>query len=164
MVPAEDSQATRCPVCGTELPPETGRRCPRCGARTLWRPRASPVDIGMALFNLRLCGIMAGIQTAMLGLLLAGYQLPIPWGVAALAAALPVVGYLAAGELAQRAPSTWRMPLLAGALALNAGLMTALIAAIVGLSEPVTLAGLVAGVTILTAPLIRRSVAGIGQR
>ena len=53
MVPAEDSQATRCPVCGTELPPETGRRCPRCGARALWRPRASPVDIGMTLFNLK---------------------------------------------------------------------------------------------------------------
>lgn len=160
MVPAEDSKGTRCPVCGTELIPEVGRRCLRCGARTLWRPQAPDIDVGMTLFNLRLCGIMAGIQIAMLGLLLAGYRLPIPWGVALLAAAAPVAGYVIAGELARRAPGSRRAAVLAGGLALNGGLLVALIAAILGLSEPLTLAGLALGAAALITPLLRRAIAG----
>lgn len=160
MVPAEDSQASRCPVCGTELIREAGRRCPRCGARTLWRAHAPVFDVGMTLFNLRLCGIMAGIQIAMLGLLLGGYRLPIPWGVALLAAAAPVAGYVMAGELARRAPRSWRAAALAGGLALNGGLLIALIAAVVGVTAPLTLAGLAVGVAALTMPLIRRAIAG----
>lgn len=163
MVPAMDSESTRCPVCGTKLPPEAGRRCPRCGARILWRPEAPAVDVGLALFNLRLCGIMAGVQAAMLGLLFAGYRLPIPWGVALVIAALPVVGYVLAGELFRLAPASWRLSLLAGGLALNAGLLVALIATLLGLTEPLTLAGITAGVMALTAPLIRRGITGASR-
>jgi len=160
MVPAEDSQGVQCPVCGTELTPETGRRCPRCGARTLWHPRPSAIDPGVALFNLRLCGIMAGIQVAMLALLLAGYRLPIPWVVAMVAAALPVLGYVLASELTHRVPAPWRASLLAGGLALNGGLLIALIAAIMGLGDPIVIAGVAVGIALLTMPLIRRAVTG----
>lgn len=160
MVPAEDSRGTQCPVCGTELTPEVGRRCPRCGTRTLWVRQPAVMERGVALFNLRLCGIMVGIQTAMLGLLLAGYRLPIPWGAALIAAALPVVGYVLATELARRAPAGSLPSLLSGGLALNAGLVVALMAAIMGLEEPLTLAGIIAGVMALTTPLIRKAVTG----
>jgi len=112
------------------------------------------------LFNARLCGIMAGIQVGMIALLVAGYRVPIPWGVGLAVAALPVLGYLLAGEVARRAPAAWRASLLVGPLALNAGLLVALIAAILGMTDPVVLAGVAAGAAALLAPLIRRPVTG----
>ncbi len=110
------------------------------------------------LFNARLCGIMAGIQVGLIALLVAGYRVPIPWGVGLVMATLPVVGYLIASEAARRAPAAWRASLLVGALALNAGLLVALTADILGMTDPVVLAGITAGVAASLAPLIRSAV------
>ncbi|MGD9498235.1 MAG: hypothetical protein AB7Y46_18185 [Armatimonadota bacterium] len=125
------------------------------------------MDAGVLLFNLRLCGIMAGLEVGMMGLLVAGYQVPVPWGAALCVAALPVLGYLLAGEMARRVAEQWRAALLVGALAVNAGLFAALCTAVLGATDPIVLAGIAAAVALLCVPAIRRAVlpvAGDGRR
>ena len=149
-----------CPVCGTRLPDEPGiRRCPRCGARALGWAAERPPEWGIVLFNARLSGIMAGLFLAMIGLLLMGYRFPVPWQAASIAMALPVAGYILFSAGARKVPRSWRTHYLVGVLALNAGLLVATMAAIVGLLVPLTLAGVAAAVAAAVSPLIRRAVA-----
>ncbi|MEA3401204.1 MAG: hypothetical protein U9R79_08185 [Armatimonadota bacterium] len=155
----EDTERWTCPVCGTELPDDEHlRRCPRCGAKALWRRREPAVAYGVVLFNARLCGIMAGIQAGMIAVLVAGYRLPIPWGVALAVAALPVLGYWLAGFVAQRVPRSWRTGLLVWVLALNAGLLAALIVAVLGYMDPLALAAITVGVAAVLSHTIRKAV------
>lgn len=116
----------------------------------------------MLLFNARLCGIMAGMQIGMIALLVGGYRLPIPWGVAIIVVALPIAGYVLASEVARRTPAAWRLNMLVAVVAANAGLLAALTAAILGLVEPVALAIIAALVGGLTAPLIRKAIRDSG--
>ncbi len=158
MPPVGDVDRRHCPVCGASLPDgRTLRRCPRCGARSLWAEAEPAPAPGMVLFNARLCGIMAGIQVGMIALLLAGCRLPIPWGVALIVVALPVAGYLIAGQMARHVPEHGRAGFLVSVVALNAGLLAAVIAAILGLMDPVALALVAAGVGGLLAPAIARA-------
>jgi hypothetical protein len=110
------------------------------------------------LFNTRLCGIMAGIQIGMITLLLTGYRLPLPWGVALIVLAIPFVGYYVGGHAARRVPREWRSGLLVAALAVNAGLLVSLIIAVIGLSDPVALAAIAVGVALVVRPAIHRAV------
>jgi len=159
MPPVEDADRRHCPVCGAGLPEgRTLRRCPSCGARVLWTEAEPAPAPGVVLFNARLCGIMAGIQVGMIALLLAGYRLPIPWGVALIVVALPVAGYVIAGEVARHVPEHRRAGFLVAVVALNAGLLAAVIAAILGLVDPVALALVAAAVGGLLAPAIGRAV------
>ncbi len=159
MARPEDAGRPHCPVCGTALPTDNAlRRCPRCGARILWTPSAPPLGAGVLLFNARLCGIMAGMQIGMIALLVAGYRLPLPWGVAMIVIALPITGYVLAGEMARRTPAHLRLSALVLVVASNAGLLVALTAAILGLLEPVTLAIIAGLVGALTAPCIRKAI------
>jgi len=147
-----------CPVCGRGLgfSPEL-RRCPHCGARALWRQREPALGLPLVLFNARLCGIMAGIQVALIALLI-GSRGPTPplallWGSLVLAAA----GYVIAGAVALRIAPPARRGLLVLMVALNLGLLMALIAAELGLSEPVSLLGVTALGTAATWPLVARA-------
>jgi len=159
MSPVGDADRRHCPVCGAGLPSgRKVRRCPSCGARALWTEAEPAPAPGVVLFNARLCGIMAGVQVGMIALLLAGYRLPIPWGVALIVVALPVAGYAIAGEVARHVPEDRRAGFLVGVVALNVGLLAALIAAILGLLDPVALAVIAAGVGALLAPAIGRAV------
>lgn len=124
-----------CPVCGQGLPAGgRARRCPSCGARTLWQRPRGRADAAVVLFNSRLCGIIAGIQMAMMALLLSGYRIPLPWTLALGAASLPVIGYLVAGTLARWVRAESRRGYLVFLMSLNAGLLAALIAAVLGAS------------------------------
>ncbi len=159
MSPARDTQWRRCPVCGAGLPDDRAmRRCPRCGARTLWTSAEAAPAPGVVLFNARLCGIMAGIQVGMIALLVGGYHLPLPWGTVLIVVALPVLGYAIAGEVAHRVPQSSRAGFLVIVVALNAGLLAALIAAILGLLDPVALGVIAAGAGGLLAPAIGRAI------
>jgi len=159
MGPVGDAERKRCPVCGAGLPSGRElRRCPSCGARALWTGAEPAPPPGVVLFNARLCGAMAGIQVGMIALLLAGYRLPIPWGVALIVVALPVAGYVIAGEFARHVPEGRRAGFLVGVVALNAGLLAALIAAILGVLDPAALGLVAAGVAVLLAPAIGRAV------
>lgn len=162
MQPNHNADARECPVCGTRLPRGAQhRRCPRCGAKKLWsqQPEQPPVDYGTVLFNTRLCGIMGGLQIGMIALLLTGYRLPLPWGVAVIMLATPFVGYYLGGLTARCVPRSWRVGLLVAALALNAGLVVALIAAVMVTPDPVVLAAIAVGVAFALKPLIHRAVA-----
>lgn len=163
MDPADEPRQDRCPVCGTPLPDDRRmRRCPRCGARILWRQAdvEPQVEFGVVLFNGRLCGIMAGIQLGMIGLLVTGYRIPLPWAVALIVLSLPVAGYIAAGAAVRAAPPSWRTGLLVFVLALNAGLLAALIMAVLGLFDPLVLAGITVAVAAGVSRFIRRAVTG----
>jgi hypothetical protein len=159
MKPDERANQDVCPVCGTVLPKAPGvRRCPRCGARALaWRTE-EPLEMPVVLFNARLAGIMAGIFTAMLALLVLGYRFPLPWGVALVAMALPVAGYITFGGGAQKVPASWRTQYLAGVLALDAGLLAAVVAGVMGLTGPMLLLAVTGAVCVLTWSYIRRAV------
>ncbi|MBD3291773.1 MAG: hypothetical protein GF393_02550 [Armatimonadia bacterium] len=159
MAPERSPDERTCPVCDTRLPDDPAvRRCPRCGARALlWAEDRQP-EQGVVLFNARLAGIMAGALVAMLGLLLLGYRFPIPWGVAITALALPVGGYIAFGETARTVPRSWRTHYLVGVLALNAGLLAATIAAVMGLMQLLPLLAIAIGLAGLVWPIIRRAV------
>ena len=124
-------------------------------------PQAQPVEHGTVLFNTRLCGIMAGLQIAMIGLLLAGYRLPLPWGVAVIMLAAPFVGYYLAGLAVRLTLPAWRSGLLVGALTLNAGLLVALIFAVTGVSDPVILGGSAVFVAFLLRSIIHRAVVSV---
>jgi len=115
------------------------------------------------LFNARLCGIIAGIQVGMIGVLVAGYRLPIPWGVALVVTLLPVAGYLLAGWAVQSTPASWHPNLLVGGLSGNVGLLVALVAAILGAVDPAFLGGLTVVVAALLWPVIRRAVTASSQ-
>ncbi len=160
MAPDERANKDVCPVCGTQLPEEPGvRRCPRCGARAIaWRPE-QPLDEPVVLFNARLAGIMAGVFTSMLALLVLGYRFPLPWGVALITLALPVAGYVVFGTVAQKVPASWRTQYLAGVLALDAGLLTAVFVSVMGLTSPTALLVIVAVVCALSWRHIARAVA-----
>lgn len=151
-----------CPVCGTQIAGDSRvRRCPRCRAKVLWREGRTPeppVDYGTVLFNTRLCGIMAGIQVGMIALLLTGYRLPLPWGIALVMLASPFAGYYLASFAAASVPASWRTGLLVAALALNAGLMVALIGAVTGISDPIVLAAIAVGIGFAIRPFIERAV------
>ncbi len=160
MEPLEREESRRCPVCGTALPEQfTLRRCPNCGAKTLWGRRESEprVDFGVVLFNARLCGIMAGIQLAMIALMLTGASHPV-WWVTLSMVGLPVLGYIAGGAAAQQVPRSWRTSLLVIVLALNAGLLAALISAVLGIYDILLLAGIVVGVGALLSGIIRTAI------
>lgn len=148
-----------CPVCETPLPDDPGvRRCPRCGARALPWTRGRSLELSVVLFNARLAGIMAGAFVAMLGLLVLGYSIPIPWGVALAALALPVLGYIVFGGVARIIPSSWRVDYMAAMLTLNIALLVAVIAGIIGLTNPMTLIGIAALTAIVSWRFIRRVV------
>ena len=169
-----DSQSDAvCPVCGGGLP-QAGhvRRCPTCGARILWQrarattglgrsvllqqPAASSQhpSFGVVLFNSRLCGIIAGIEVAMLLLLTSGYRIPLPWGLALSAAALPVIGYLAAGAVAQRLQPEARRGYLIFLMSCNAGLLAALIVAVAAPCGTGILLAIAVGAGVLSARFI----------
>ncbi len=148
-----------CPVCETPLPDDPGvRRCPRCGARALAWATERPLELPVVLFNARLAGVIAGVLVAMLTLLVLGYRFPLPWGVALIALALPLAGYITLGSVAQTVPASWRTQYMAGVLALDAGLLAGLIAGVVGLVHPAPLAAVVGIVAMLTWPFIHRAV------
>ncbi len=157
-----DSQSDAvCPVCGGGLP-QAGhvRRCPTCGARMLWqRPRAT-TGLGVVLFNSRLCGIIGGIEVAMLLLLTSGYRIPLPWGLALSAAALPVIGYLAAGAVAQRLQPEARRGYLIFLMSCNAGLLAALIVAVAAPCGTGILLAIAVGAGVLSARFISSVVPG----
>lgn len=161
MQPNQNANEHECPVCGTSLPDDTEpRRCPRCGARNLWSRQLEqqPVDYGTVLFNTRLCGIMAGIQIGMIALLLTGYRLPLPWGLVVTMLATPFIGYYLGGLAARLAPRSWRVGLLVAALALNGGLVIALITAVMLAPDPLLLAAIAFGVAFILRPLIHRAI------
>jgi len=159
MVPDERADERVCPVCETELPRQRHvRRCPRCGARALPWATEKPVSEAVVLFNARLAGIMAGVFIAMLALLVMGYRFPIPWGVALIALALPVAGYVGFGAAARKVPRSWRTQYLVGVLALNAGLLVTAIAGLAGVTHPFTLILITVLVAALSWRGIRRAV------
>lgn len=149
----------KCPVCGTEMPDDPKRRrCARCGARLLRWVEERPCDRGIVLFNARIGGLTAGAFIAMMGLLLLGYRVPLTWGIAVIALALPFVGYALFGEGAKAVPRSWRTHYLVGVLALNAGLLIAAMAAVLGLLSVPALAATVPVVAAVAWPLIHRAV------
>ncbi len=159
MAPYERPDGRVCPVCETELPPQPNlRRCPRCGARALAWVAERPLEQPVVLFNARIAGIMAGVFVAMLALLVLGYRFPIPWGVALIAMALPVAGYVIFGAAARKLPPSWRTQYMVGVLALNAGLLVAAIAGLAGVTHPMSLIGIVALVAALSWRGIRHAV------
>jgi hypothetical protein len=159
MSPEESPDERTCPVCDTPLPRDPSvRRCPSCGARAIAWIRQRQLDSPVVLFNARLAGIMAGIFVGMLALLVLGYRFPLPWAIALAAMSLPVAGYIAFGELARKVPASWRTQYMVGVLSLNAGLLAALIAGVIGLTHPIPLTGITAVVAVLTWPIIRRAV------
>ncbi|HCA46489.1 MAG TPA: hypothetical protein DEP45_03730 [Armatimonadetes bacterium] len=159
MCPDAGLTEQRCPVCTTDLPAETGlRRCPRCGARLLsWRWQR-PLDYGIVLFNARVGGVTAGAFIAMLGLLLLGYRVPLPWAVAAIALALPMSGYLLLGEGARIIPQSWRLHYLVAVLSTNAGLLTATVLSVLDLVRMPGVALTTVVVAALAWPIIRKAV------
>jgi hypothetical protein len=160
MSPDQSPDERICPVCETKLPNSPSvRRCPNCGAKALPWAREQPLPRAVVLFNARLAGIMAGVFVAMLALLLLGYRFPIPWGVALVAVSLPVLGYVGFGAVARVVPSSWRTQYMVGALALNGGLLTAMVAAVMGLVQVLPLLGITVGVAALVWPVIHRAVA-----
>jgi hypothetical protein len=110
------------------------------------------------LFNARLCGIMAGIQIAMIALLVMGARLPIPWPLALSVVALPVVGYMLVGVIVPRMPAEWRTTYLVGAISLNAGLLGAAASAILGLLDPTLLLAVTAALMALLWRPLRRAI------
>jgi len=159
MAPDESPHERTCPVCETRLPRDPAvRRCPRCGARALQWAQDRPLEQAVVLFNARLAGVMAGVFMAMLALLLTGYRFPIPWGVALAALALPVGGYIAFGEAARQVPRSWRTHYLVAVLALNAGLLAATVAGVMGLMSLLPLIVVTVGTGALVWPVIRGAV------
>ncbi len=149
----------RCPVCDAPVPEEAAlRRCPRCGARLLSWARQRPLDYGIVLFNARIGGVTAGAFIAMLGLLLLGYRVPLPWVVAVVALALPVSGYILLGRTAQIIPPSWRLQYLVAILALNAGLLAATVLSVLDLVRIPGIALTIVAVAALTWPIIRKAV------
>lgn len=147
-----------CPACGRGLGPSPElRRCPHCGARALWRRREPALDLPLVLFNARLCGIMAGIQVALIALLVGSRGPAPPPAVLWASLVLAAVGYVIAGAVAVRIAPTARRGFLVLMAALNLGLLTALIAAELGLSEPVSLLGVTAFGTAASWPLVARA-------
>ncbi len=163
--PHTSPEERECPVCQTRMPDGLDmRRCPRCGARVLHWAGERPYDRGIVLFNARIGGLTAGAFVSMMTLLLLGYRFPLPWGVVLIALALPVAGYVLLGEGAQKVPPTWRTHYLVGVLALNAGLLAASMAAVIGLLALPALAGIVAAVGTLAWPVIRAAVTASAPR
>ena len=159
MQPDTSPEERRCPVCQTKMPDDLDmRRCPRCGARALQWVRERPYDRGVVLLNARIGGLTAGGFVAMMALLLLGYRFPLPWGVVLSALALPVAGYVLLGQGAQKVPPTWRKHYLIGVLALNAGLLVASMAAVIGLLALPVLVGIVIGTGALVWPIVRAAV------
>ncbi|MCD6360607.1 MAG: hypothetical protein J7M38_07025 [Armatimonadetes bacterium] len=158
MMPEESCDKRVCPVCGQGLPGESStRRCPHCGARTLWSRRTSAAPLPLVLFNARLCGIMAGIQVGLISLLCGGYHVPVPPLPFAVSALMPIGAYVLAGAIAQRIAPEVRGGYLALVLALNAGLLAALASAELGLVEPVSLLAITALGTAAAWPLVARA-------
>lgn len=158
MSDGQTRHGVQCPVCGQTLATCPAlRRCPRCGARTLWRNAEMGPPLPLVLFTARLCGVIAGIQVSLLLLLSGGYHLPLPLAVVGAAALLPLVGYALAGLGALHIAPEWRRGYLTLVLALDCGLLGALIIAQCGLAEPVSLlVATVLGTAAAWSPLSRK--------
>jgi len=155
----EDRLEQRCPVCGRGLPPSpVTRRCPGCGARTLWQEGQGPLALPVALFNGRLCGIIIGVQVGLVIMLTvaAGQALAAP--VVATCLLAGAAGYVVGGAIALRISPGNRRGYLVVMLSIIAGLTGALIAGIVGIGDPVALLGIAVALGVVSSPLISRAV------